>query len=272
MKENIQLREDAMRVLEGTSRTFFIPISLLPPQLKEAVASSYLCMRAIDEIEDHPHIDKNIKIKLLRSISEMLQSALNDTQFKELFKPYEQQLPEVTLRLYDWIRFSPPSITPVVLHYTCKMANGMADWVEKEFKVHTEEDLDEYTYYVAGLVGELLSELWYWYDEIKTDKDLAIAFGRGLQAVNMIRNRSEDLKRGGVDFFPNNWNMEDMFKYARRNLEKADLYTQSIKKGPILSFCQIPLELAKATLDAIEKGKEKLSRDDVKSIVSEISS
>ena len=43
-------REDVMDTLRATSRTFFIPIFHLPPGLQEAVASAYLCMRAIDEI------------------------------------------------------------------------------------------------------------------------------------------------------------------------------------------------------------------------------
>ena len=37
-----------LKVLEETSRTFFIPIVKLPPQVQEAVASAYLCLRAID--------------------------------------------------------------------------------------------------------------------------------------------------------------------------------------------------------------------------------
>ena len=48
------ITQEALRVLEETSRTFFIPIESLPKGLKEAVASGYLCMRAVDEIEDHP--------------------------------------------------------------------------------------------------------------------------------------------------------------------------------------------------------------------------
>lgn len=265
------LQENAMEVLKETSRTFFIPISLLPPQLKEAVASAYLCMRAIDEIEDHPNFDREHKIQLLHSISVTLNNPFSDQEINSLLEPYRTILPPVTLQLSDWIKLCPPLAAPHVLHSTCVMAEGMARWVEKEFEVHTEEDLDEYTYYVAGLVGELLSDLWKWYDNIETDKELAIAFGRGLQAVNMIRNRSEDLDRGGVDFFPNDWDMNDMFIYARRNLEKADQYIEGMEAGPVLSFCQIPLALAKGTLDAIEKGKEKLSRDDVVSIVSKVS-
>ena len=42
--------EDVMETLRATSRTFFIPIFHLPPGLQEAVASAYLCMRAVDEI------------------------------------------------------------------------------------------------------------------------------------------------------------------------------------------------------------------------------
>lgn len=51
----------------------------------------------------------------------------------------------------------------------------------------------------------------------QTDPNLAVAFGRGLQAVNIIRNRNEDLSRG-VDFFPDGWKLKEMFLYARRNL------------------------------------------------------
>ena len=80
------------------------------------------------------------------------------------------------------------------------MAEGMAKWVGKNWQVKTKEDFDEYTYYVAGLVGVMLSELWKWSADIETDRELAIAYGRGLQAVNILRNVDEDSERG-VKFF-----------------------------------------------------------------------
>lgn len=46
--------KDAMTILKETSRTFFIPIAKLSGDVQKAVASAYLCLRAIDEIEDHP--------------------------------------------------------------------------------------------------------------------------------------------------------------------------------------------------------------------------
>jgi farnesyl-diphosphate farnesyltransferase len=37
-----------LKILEETSRTFYIPIVKLPAIAQEAVASAYLCLRAID--------------------------------------------------------------------------------------------------------------------------------------------------------------------------------------------------------------------------------
>ncbi|WP_096199724.1 squalene/phytoene synthase family protein [Bacillus sp. FJAT-45350] len=270
MSEQMELHNTAMEMLKETSRTFYIPITFLPDQLKEAVASAYLAMRAIDEIEDHPEIVKEEKAALLRSVAATLSSQTRQADLETLFKPYSAKLPDVSLQLEEWISFCPEEITPQVIESTTEMAEGMAKWVERDFSVTSKEDLDEYTYYVAGLVGTLLSKLWEWYDNTKTDNELAIAFGRGLQAVNIIRNRTEDLERGGVDFFPEGWELEDMFRYARSNLNKGQLYLEELRSGPILYFCKIPLALAIGTLDAIEKGHEKLSRDDVFQIVNKV--
>ena len=59
----MNLRDNALTILQETSRTFYIPISRLPDRLLEAVASAYLCMRAIDEVEDHPDLDNFSKAR-----------------------------------------------------------------------------------------------------------------------------------------------------------------------------------------------------------------
>ncbi|WP_191567297.1 squalene/phytoene synthase family protein [Metabacillus idriensis] len=269
MSEAISLHRDARDMLMATSRTFFIPISLLSPGLRETVTSAYLCMRAIDEIEDHPQLDFETKSNLLRSISQLLQKPFNNNVLMDIFQPYNSLLPDVTLRLGDWIKLCPPTIVENVLNATSTMAKGMGDWVLKEWQIKNEEDLNQYTFYVAGLVGVMLSDIWKWYDATETDESLAIAFGRGLQSVNILRNRTEDLERG-VDFFPDGWELEDMFKYARRNLALADVYLENIKPGPILNFCKIPIALAHGTLDALTEGKEKMSRTTVTEIVSQV--
>ncbi len=269
MSKVANLQKESMVMLKETSRTFFIPISFLEPVLKKTVGSAYLCMRAIDELEDHPELDDQVKIRLLRETSKMLHMPFDREAYEAMLKPYAHILPEVSLRLADWISVCPPEIAPKVLESTAEMAEGMAKWVERKFVIRTREDLDDYTYYVAGLVGTMLSDLWKWHDNTDTDPQLAIGFGRGLQAVNMLRNMDEDRERG-VSFVPEGWTRDDMFDYANENLAQADLYVKSIKNKRILMFCKVPLALAHSTLKALKSGREKMSRTEVEGIVEQL--
>ncbi|UVI32864.1 phytoene/squalene synthase family protein [Paenibacillus spongiae] len=258
-----------MTMLQKTSRTFYIPISRMTEGLKEAVTAAYLAMRAIDEIEDHEELPDTLKVELLKGIRDELHSPDPVNGIHKLLSPHAAVLPAVTVQLPEWVLLCPPSIRPTVIRYTAKMSEQMADWVSKGFSIKTEEDLDKYTYSVAGMVGEMLSELWHWFDGTKSDMVKAVAFGRGLQAVNIVRNRAEDLKRG-VDFFPDGWEFKDMLAYTRRNLKLADEYTKELPKGPAMDFCKIPLALAHATVKLIAAGGNKLTRDAVLKIVSKL--
>lgn len=263
----------ALDLLKATSRTFYIPISLLPSKLQEAVASAYLCMRAIDQIEDHPKLDYAVKAKLLRQLSLNLQAGTELSRaedFIEGMTDFDEYLEEVTLRVGEWALLAPSSIAPRIWDATAAMADRMAYWAERNWVVQSEADLDRYTFSVAGAVGLMLSDLWAWYDGTETSRMEAIGFGRGLQSVNILRNHAEDLERG-VNFYPNGWTEADMQAYARRNLALADAYTATLPKGPALLFCRIPLALAHATLDALSQGREKLSRSDVLAIVAPLS-
>ena len=263
------LTEDALRILETTSRTFYIPISRLPALLLAAVGSGYLCMRAIDEIEDHPDLDSGSKELLLRSISRTLQSAginLRNEDFLVTDPSFRERLPEVTVRLGDWVRLAPNTIAARIWDATAAMADRMASWVANNWTIQTESDLDSYTFGVAGAVGLLLSDIWAWYDGTRTDRFNAIGFGRGLQSVNILRNREADQARG-VDFFPCGWDTSCMQAYARRNLAFADAYMQGLPVGPVQDFCKIPLLLAYASVDAMEQGRSKLSRSEVNLLV-----
>ncbi len=266
----MNLQNRALETLKQTSRTFYIPIVRLPGELQDAVASAYLCMRAIDEIEDTPDLDNHTKAELLRGISQRMQEVTDAEAYARIgadLACYSNVLPEVSLCVGDWASLAPDTIAPRIWDATAAMADRMAYWAEHNWTISTEADLDRYTFSVAGAVGLLLSDLWGWYDDTKTNRQYAIAFGRGLQAVNIVRNQREDSQRG-VSFIPQGWTNGDVQNYARRQLKQADLYVEALPKGsPALSFCQIPYILAKGTLDAIALGKPKLSRYDVLNLV-----
>ena len=269
MPEAVTLEKEAWDMLKKTSRTFYIPITFLETKLKKAVASAYLVMRAIDEIEDHEALGSEEKQALLRATSKMLLKEFDQKEYEQLVEPFQDILPEVSLRLGDWLAICPVDLVDKVKESSSEMAEGMAKWVEKNWQVKTKEDLDEYTYYVAGLVGVMLSDLWKWDSDIDTDRELAIAYGRGLQAVNILRNKDEDKERG-VQFFPEGWTREDMFHYAEGNLAKADEYLKSINRRSIKLFCKLPLALAHKTLKALKSGKEKMTRAEVEATVEEV--
>lgn len=261
----MKLRDEALQVLEATSRTFFIPISRLPPTLQDAVGAAYLCMRAIDEVEDHPTLEPHVKARLLRSVARIYEAGapdLDPSDFCSLFEAAHADLPAVTTRIGEWSELAPEGIAARIYDATAAMSARMARWAEQGWVVHTEADLDRYTFGVAGAVGLLLSDIWAWFDGTRTDRARAVGFGRGLQAVNILRNRSEDLRRG-ADFFPDAWTEEAMFAYARRNLALAAAYIDDLPEGPVREFCTLPHALADATLDAMATGQPKLSREQV---------
>lgn len=270
MKKNEQFPKEAMRVLKETSRTFYIPITFLKSDLKHSVASAYLVMRAIDEIEDHELISNDTKYELLMQVSELFKRPFTEEAYLRIIEPVKEQLPEVSLRLYDWVQACPEGSRPMMMEISNEMAFGMAKWAKKNWQVQTKEDLDDYTYYVAGVVGVYLSRLWYWSYGQETDLDLAIGFGRGLQAVNILRNQKEDSEERGVSFVPDGWSRDDLFAYAEDNLKKADAYIATLSEKSTVMFCRLPLEFAHKSLKAMKKGQEKMSRAEVEQTVNEV--
>ncbi|WP_436854064.1 squalene/phytoene synthase family protein [Staphylococcus caeli] len=262
--------KDAMRVLKETSRTFYIPITFLERELKHSVASAYLILRAIDEIEDHEEVSNDSKYQMLLEISELFKTPFDNDKYMQLLAPIKDKMPEVTIRLNEWIEACPERTRKIVMDASSEMAFGMAKWAKANWDIHTKEDLDDYTYYVAGLVGVMLSQLWDFCADVKTDRELAIGYGRGLQAVNILRNEQEDLDERGVSFVPDGWSRDDLFLYAEENLAKADMYMKDINKKTILLFCRLPLALAHKSLKAMKNGREKISRAEVEETVEEI--
>jgi farnesyl-diphosphate farnesyltransferase len=229
-------------------------------------------MRALDEIEDDSSLESQTKVSLLRNISASLQahpfSGINSSSkaLEPIFAPYKSTLPEVTLRLGEWLSNAPSDIAPRILDASSSIAERMAYWAERKWLIQSEADLNAYTFSVAGAVGLLLCDIWAWFDGTQLDRVLAVHFGRGLQSVNILRNREEDLQRK-VDFFPVGWTRKEMIAYARRLLGFVKINVKLIPANAYERLVKIPFYLAEATLDVIERGQKKLSRAQVLSIV-----
>jgi len=270
----MNLQTDVLRVLEETSRTFHISITRLPSKLQKAATAAYLSMRALDEIEDHIGLNNACKEKLLHKVSWVLQThtasdGFTHFDFDTFFRPYQTELPEVTLRIGEWLSYPPEGIAPRIRYAAATMADRMAYWVGRNWKIRTETDLNRYTFDVAGKVGLLSCDLWSWFSGRQIDRAFAIQLGRGLQAVNILRNREEDVQRQ-VDFYPLGWRQEHMFTYTHNNLNRAKEKVKFIPQDAFVYLFEIPLVLAEATLDALENGETKLTRRQVRQIINQL--
>ena len=264
---------DMLGALKETSRTFYLPVVRLPAGLREAVACGYLCMRGLDEIEDHTTLSTSAKIDLLTHLSLAFQGQTSIEGFDRVpvdraLEPYLDQLPDVSRRLADWAVLAPAAIAPRIWEAAAAMADRMAYWASVNWAMGSLEDLDRYTFSVAGSVGILLCDLLAFFEGAQVDRSKALLFGRGLQLVNIVRNRPEDIARG-IDFFPPGYTAERLAAYARDCLERAETYALTVPSRAFLAIYQIPLKLAYATLDAIGRGEAKLSREAVLALVAE---
>ena len=264
---------DMLAALKETSRTFYLPVIRLPAGLREAVACGYLCMRGLDEIEDHPGLSNSAKVDLLEGLSLAFQGqssldAFDRAPVDRALQPHREHLPDVSLRLADWAMLAPAAIAPRIWETVSAMADRMAYWAGANWVIGSLEDLDRYTFSVAGSVGILLCDLLAFFEGAQVDRSKALLFGRGLQIVNIVRNRPEDLARG-IDFFPPGYSAERLAAYARDCLERAEAYALTVPSRAFLAIYQIPLKLAYGTLDAIARGEAKLTREAVMALVAE---
>src|SRR5699024_11775500 len=155
-KKKKKIPKDSIVVIKETNPTFYIPINFLKKELKHTVASAYLILRAIDEIEDHEEIDNDLKYTILMEVSELFKQPFDEEKYLEILQPVKSFMPEVTLRLGEVVDACPNKTKKKVLDSFSEMAFEVEKWAKANWNIHTREDLDDYTYYVAGLVGVML--------------------------------------------------------------------------------------------------------------------
>lgn len=296
-------------ILPKVSRTFALSIQLLPESLKEPICVAYLLCRIVDTIEDDAKLAFNDQRRLFACFNASLQqkdenswqdfqaaaSALNLGQGSDAELCSSAG---AVFRSFD--RFSVETkraILPAVL----KMSEGMQIYAERthlnnRLVIEDMRDLERYCYYVAGTVGELLTNLFlletqtHVSDKKKLYKQ-AVEFGLGLQLVNILKDVAKDWQRG-ICFIPQellNANdlsyPDDLFEPSKRNcalalihtiatrakecLVEAKNYTLGWPAGEaseIRLFCALPLALAFASLDEIKEGENTLYLDRVPKI------
>jgi farnesyl-diphosphate farnesyltransferase len=283
-------RTELESLLGRTSRTFALAIPLLEPPIAEAVGLAYLVFRIADTLEDAPRWGRERRADALSALLARLEGDIDvdvelawtrsdtptdDAGCLELLDRVESVLASVE-RLG-------PAPAAAIRRGAERTTRGMLDFVARqdargELVLADLEDLRRYAYVVAGIVGELLTNLFAIYDagaaRVATRlAEHAAAFGEGLQLVNILKDAPADLVEGR-QYLPPSVARGEVFALARRDLVSAKRYVTTLEgagvKPGIVAFCELPRRLAEATLDSLEAGRPKLDRDDVARLYREV--
>lgn len=263
-------------LLVRTSRTFALAIPLLPEPTLREVTVAYLLFRIADTFEDasvlwdKPHqqaalgefvdLMENPSVERARALSRqwLRRPPSEHDGYLELL----EQIPEV---IAGHLSLS-PAAQEVVAHHTIRTSIGMASVVDRTgsdgvLRLGTIADVQDYCYIVAGIVGEMLTDLFV----LERQHLDAIAdylrqrdaqFGEGLQLVNILKDSADDAVEGR-NYLPTEIDQNEFFTLARTDLQAATEYTLAIQNagGPdgIVLFTGLPMELAWATLEVIEE-------------------
>ena len=199
---------DTAILLEMVSRTFALSIRYLPGRLQETVALAYLLFRVSDCMEDYAGIEPARKIQLLSEWEQVLLGNGVASVFVDHLSDMDANDPEVHValqapELVAMLNELPMALREKIVRYVVETTAGMAKWQKKGPMVDDIAELDEYMYYVAGLVGYLITEIFAWYSSsIGHRKERLLPLSRhsglGLPTVNIIRGLRKDYERGWV--------------------------------------------------------------------------
>ena len=282
-------------LLVKTSRTFALSIPMLPQPLRAEVGIAYLLFRIADTFEDAVGWRAERRIHALAELGELLadpgaaearaagwlagRAAIPHDGYLELLAA----APRV-LAAYASLR---PAARDTVREHLGRTLAGMARFVDRGGEpaglvLADLEELRDYCYVVAGIVGEMLTDLFLLglpALEVAA-RDLrarARAFGEGLQLVNILKDSAVD-RREGRCYLPAGVPRDAVVLLARRDLDRAAEYTQRLQdaRAPrgLVAFTALPVLLARQSLERVEERGEgaKLSRAEVLATVAALES
>jgi farnesyl-diphosphate farnesyltransferase len=201
------------------SRLFYTTLVVVPAAVRDQVSLAYLFARAADTIADTELIDRPRRLEYLSQLkTQFVGDHISWPQIRDIQKamgPLQEETSERVLleRLEDcfalYEELSPDDrcrVQRLMMTLTQGMEMDLTAFPGKSAETLTAlkslEDLDRYTYYVAGCVGEFWTDLmcahrtalasW----NVPQMSEVGVRFGKGLQLTNIIKDLAHDLQHG----------------------------------------------------------------------------
>ncbi|MES1954276.1 Terpene synthase/squalene cyclase [Salinisphaera hydrothermalis EPR70] len=217
-------------ILPHVSRTFALTIPELPEALRVAVGNAYLLCRIADTIEDDAELDYETKANWHAEFVQVVETGEGGADFGQRLAPQlasatldaERRLVAHTEDVLTVMRDLRPAQRAAVARCVRIMCEGMPEYERAASAdgLPTLAHLDRYCYFVAGVVGEMLSAMFTDHEPAMGEHNaelnrLAVSFGQGLQMTNILKDIWADQSRGVC------WLPRDVF--ARHGFDLSDL-------------------------------------------------
>ncbi|HTL73986.1 MAG TPA: phytoene/squalene synthase family protein [bacterium] len=202
-------------LLKATSRSFYLTLRILPAAVRPQIGLAYLLARTTDTIADTEILPVEQRLEALDKLrARILGQSSASLQFGELAKQQGSPAERMLLEKVEHALAVLPTLSPEDLKLVREVLATITSGQELDLRrfgngsanqiiaLETAAELDDYTYRVAGCVGEFWTKICraHLFPQARLDeKQLimdGIRFGKGLQLVNILRDLPADLKNG----------------------------------------------------------------------------
>lgn len=269
------------QTLKAVSRSFYLSIKFLPSAMRETIALGYLLARLTDTIADSGNIEPNRRLEHLQELQHCLaidgSSEVSSLDLRQLADatPHqgEKTLLSLAPEIFAWFDRCSEIDQALVSGVLATILRGQIWDLEffnqshdgREVKVASEAQLLDYTYNVAGCVGEFWTEVAYHKlgerFAAESDKNQLLLDGRslgeGLQLINIIRDLYEDLPNGR-GYLPHTLDdptpgIEHWLAHCTANLQRGREYIKKVRNRRVRFATAMPCLLAEETVNAIRQ-------------------
>ncbi len=202
-------------LLKEVSRSFYLTLRILPARIRSQIGLAYLLARTTDTIADAGLIAPEKRLEALNRlktrISGLDQAPLDFTELAQhQGTPAERILLEKSESTLALLQTLSPDDLKLVRDVLGTITSGQeldlrrfgGATANRIVALRTPAELEDYTYRVAGCVGEFWTKIClahiYRGTELNESYLLAngVCFGQGLQLVNVLRDLPADLRNG----------------------------------------------------------------------------
>lgn len=272
-------------LLKAVSRSFYLSLRFLPKSVRGELSLAYLLARASDSIADSATVAASERLELLNAFSRALHGDVTASFYErvaglEVDHAGEAILLKRLAECFALLKQVEPHGLGLIRTVMGHILRGQSlDLQRFPGALQTDAELEEYTFLVAGCVGEFWSAMLAWkvpnWATLPDAEMIALGrtYGKGLQLVNILRDLPGDLKEGRT-YLPGDDSM-----LARRNrwasvahqwLDAGAQYVEHLNGWRLLFTADLPWRLGRETLQLLPTNdlqKVKISRAQVRSIM-----